>query len=298
MYGGVRQCLRRGVRGAIIYGHTRWGKTYGIRYCSRLLKQDLPRVVVLTVSSPRNPPRSEGGFFGVLLESAQHARPDTGSGFRLRRRLYNRYSELVANASGNTLVLFVDEAQRLEILHYEWLRDVQDKLGERGIRMFVFLVGQPGILNSRSAFCSDVDTSQIVSRFMVDVMPFSGLRAAADLKMPLDAYDRSAFPEDSDWTYTRFFLPRAFDAGFRLGDQMQVVWNTFEAVHRLGRFDFPLEIPMEYLARSVELALSTNMEHDGSCFALSGACWEQAIAESNFVAALQALRIIFVDQAN
>jgi hypothetical protein len=59
MYSRVRQCIRRGVAGAVIYGHTRWGKTYAIRYCVRLLHLELPRVAVLTIGMPRNPSRSE-----------------------------------------------------------------------------------------------------------------------------------------------------------------------------------------------------------------------------------------------
>jgi hypothetical protein len=58
-----------------------------------------------------------------------------------------------------------------------------------------------------------------------------------------------------------------------------------------------MEIPMEYLARSVEIALTRNMEHDSVRFELSRACWDEAVEESNFVAALEALRIIFVDEA-
>lgn len=297
MYARVRHCLRRGVTGALIYGHTRWGKTYAVRYCVRLLRHELPRVVVLTFGMPQNPSRSEALFFGMLLEAARHARPDSGTALQRRLRLYHKLGELVARASGNTLVVFVDEAQRLELEHYEWLRDVQDELGRRGIRMFVFLVGQPGLLNRRSAFTQNVDTSQIVSRFMIDEMRFAGLSASSDLKMSLAAYDTSIFPEDSGWTYTRFFLPRAFDDGFRLGAQQQILWDAFEAAHRLARFDFPMELPMEFLARSVEIALTGNMDHDGPRFALSRACWDEAVSESNFVAALEALRIIFVDDA-
>jgi type II secretory pathway predicted ATPase ExeA len=205
MYARIRQCLRRGVTGAVIYGHTRWGKTYAVRYCVRLLRHELPRIVVLTLGMPQNPSRSESLFFGMLLDVAQHARPDSGTALQRRLRLYHKLAELVARVSGNTLVIFVDEAQRLELEHYEWLRDVQDELGRRGIRMFAFLVGQPGILNRRSAFRQNVDTSQIVARFMIDEMRFAGMQQAADLKMSLAAYDSSIFPEGSDWTYTRFF---------------------------------------------------------------------------------------------
>ncbi|MGF6265329.1 hypothetical protein OKW49_006322 [Paraburkholderia youngii] len=295
MYARVRRCIRRGVSGAVIYGHTRWGKTYAVRYCVRLLRHELPRVAVLTLGMPQNPSRSEALFFGMLLDVAQHARPDSGSALQRRLRLYHKLAELVTRASGNTLVMFVDEAQRMEIEHYEWLRDVQDELGRRGIRMFVFLVGQPGLLNRKSAFRQSVDTSQIVSRFMIDELQFAGLRSAGDLKMPLMAYDSSVFPEGSGWTYTRYFLQRAFDTGFRLGTQQPLLWEAFETAHRLARFDFAMEIPMEYMARAVEIALSRNMEHDRPHFELSRACWDEAVEESSFVAALEALRIIFVD---
>ncbi|WP_176317566.1 ATP-binding protein [Burkholderia vietnamiensis] len=297
MYARVRLCLRRGIAGAVIYGHTRWGKTYAIRYCARLLHHDLRRIVVLSLGMPQNPSRSEALFFGMLLEATRHERADSGSALQRRLRLYHRLAEMVERAGGNTLVVFVDEAQRLELEHYEWLRDVQDELSRRGIRMFTFLVGQPGILNRKSSFKQNVDTSQIVARFMVEEMRFAGLRGAGDLKMPLGAYDSSVFPEGSGWNYTRFFLQRAFDHGFRLGEQHELLWEAFDAAHRCARFDFPMEIPMEYLARAIEIALTDNMEHDAPGFALSAACWGQAVDESNFVAALEELRIVFVDEA-
>ncbi|MFM0082803.1 hypothetical protein P0D72_28620 [Paraburkholderia sediminicola] len=191
--------------------------------------------------------------------------------------------------------MFVDEAQRLELEHYEWLRDVQDEMERRGIRMYTFLVGQPGILNRKTSFRQSIDTSQIVSRFMIEEIRFEGFRSAADLEMSLSTYDESVFPEGSDWTFTRFFFQRAYDAGFRLGQQHERVWDAFSQVHRQARFDFTMEIPMEYVARTIEIALVENMSHDASDFALSPASWAQAVDESNYVAALEDLRIIFVD---
>ncbi|MBT2792883.1 AAA family ATPase [Paraburkholderia strydomiana] len=297
MYARVRQCIRRGVAGALIYGHTRWGKTYAIRYCVRLLQLELPRAAILTIGMPRNPSRSEALFFGMLLKAAQHERPDSGTALQRRLRLYHKLAELVERAAGNKLIVFVDEAQRLELEHYEWLRDVQDELERRGVRVFTFLVGQPGILNRKSSFRQSVDTSQIVSRFMIDELRFEGFRSADDLKMSLGAYDTSTFPYRSEWPYTRFFLQRAFDTGYRLGKQHRVLWEAFDAAHRRARFDFTMEIPAEYLARTVEIALTDNMQHDAADFALSQASWSQAVEESNFVAALEELRIIFVDEA-
>jgi len=43
-------------------------------------------------------------------------------------------------------VLFADEAQNLHELHYEWLRDLHDELENNALRLFVFLVGQPQLM--------------------------------------------------------------------------------------------------------------------------------------------------------
>ncbi|WP_281663818.1 ATP-binding protein [Paraburkholderia fungorum] len=295
MYMRILRCVRHGVSGAIIYGHTRWGKTYAIRYCVRLLREELPRSAILHVGMPQNPSRSEGLFFGMLLAAARHDRPDSGSALQRRFRLYNRLAEMVERVSGKSLIVFVDEAQRLEIEHYEWLRDVQDELERRGVRMYTFLIGQPGILNRKTSFRQSIDTSQIVSRFMIEEMRFEGFRSAADLEVPLSAYDESVFPEGSDWTFTRFFFQRAYDAGFRLGGQNELVWDAFSEAHRRARFDFTMELPMEFVARAVEFALGENMLHDAPDFALSPALWARAVDESDYIAALEDLRIVFVD---
>lgn len=55
---------------------------------------------------------------------------------------------------------------------------------------------------------------------------------------------------------------------------------------------------MEYVARTVEIALVENMNHDVSGFALSPALWAQAVEESDYVAALEDLRIVFVDDVS
>jgi len=105
MYMRILRCIRRGVSGALIYGHTRWGKTYAIRYCVRLLRDELPRTAIFHLGMPQNPSRSESLFFGMLLAAARHERPDSGTALQRRFRLYNRLAEIVERASGKSLAL-------------------------------------------------------------------------------------------------------------------------------------------------------------------------------------------------
>jgi hypothetical protein len=260
-----------------------------------MLREELPNAAILHLGMPQNPSRSEGHFFGMLLAAARHERPDSGSALQRRFRLYNRLAEMVERASGRLLIVFVDEAQRLELEHYERLRDMQDEMERRGIRMFTILVGQPGILHRKTSSRQSIDTSQIVSRFTIEEMRFDGFRSPADLKVSLSAYDESVFPEGSDWTFTRFFFQRAYDAGFRLGRQNELVWEAFGDAHRHARFDFAMELPMEFVARAVEIVLGENAKEDASGSAPSQALWALAVEESDYIAALKDLRIVFVD---
>jgi len=58
--------------------------------------------------------------------------------------------------------------------------------------------------------------TQIVARLMVEELAFYGIRNAQDVATCLNGYDQTAYPEGSQWSFTRFYLPQAFDAGYRL----------------------------------------------------------------------------------
>ena len=295
MYLRVKKLIRLRTPGGIIFAHPRFGKTYGVRYVMSVLKADYPRAVMLTFGCQKKKTRSEDAFFTVLLDAAAHPGALTGTVTKKRAKLNDRIVELVDRSGYNWFVMFADEAQRLDVIEYEWLRDVHDELERRGIRMITLLVGQPQLLNQKSALRMSRET-QIVSRFMIDEMQFRGIMSADDLATCLAGYDDACYPENSDWPYTRFFLPAAYSTGFRLVNQAAILWAVFLAAHKAARFEHALEIPMQYFARSVEIALLENADLDDYNFALTPEMWRNAVAESNFVSAEEELRIVMREE--
>jgi hypothetical protein len=295
MYLRVKKLIRLRTPGGIIFAHPRFGKTYGVRYVMQVLKEDYPKAVILNFGCQKKKSRSEDAFFSVLLEAAGHSGALTGSITKKRSKLNDRIMELVDRSGHNWFVMFADEAQRLDVMEYEWLRDVHDELERRGVRMITLLVGQPQLLNQKSALRVSRQT-QIVARFMIDEMQFRGIISADDMATCLAGYDDACFPAQSDWPYTRFFLPAAYSTGFRLVDQAATLWSIFLEAHREARFEYALEIPMQYFARSVEIALLENAEHDDYNFVLTAAMWSHAVAESNFVSAQEELRIVMTEE--
>lgn len=282
----IKRLIRNHTPGAIVYADPRVGKTYAIRYVQNALREDYPGVVCLSWGTENKPKPSEDAFFTTLLEAAGHPEALKGNSTRKRRRLIERLTELVDSSEYNWFIMFADEAQRLGTVEYEWLRDVHDCLERKGIRMITLLVGQPQLLHQKTAFRQSSQT-QIILRFMVSEMRFDGLADPDGIATCLQGYDAAIFPDGTDWTYTRFFLPRAYDAGFRLVDQAAMVWAAFRRADVKAGLAFAAEIPMQYFAHTVEIALESNMHKDAADFKFTAAMWDEAVAESFYGNALE-----------
>ncbi|UUZ76051.1 hypothetical protein LP414_32325 [Polaromonas sp. P1(28)-13] len=134
----------------------------------------------------------------------------------------------------NLLVVFADEAQKLEIEEYEWLREVHDELERNGYRMVTFLIGQPQLKNVKSALKESRQT-QIVGRFMIDDIEFHGVRTAEEAASCLLGYDTACYPNEQ-WPFTRFFLPQAWSQGLRLVNEAAALWYEFDDAHNSAGF--------------------------------------------------------------
>lgn len=74
---------------------------------------------------------------------------------------------------------------------------------------------------------------------------FFGIRNANDVATCLAGYGQTTFPRGTDWTFTRFYLQQAVDAGYRLVDDAQILWDAFVKIHNKAGLAGTLEIPME-----------------------------------------------------
>ncbi|MCE3602817.1 ATP-binding protein [Massilia sp. P8910] len=285
----VKKIVRLRIPGGIIYALPRYGKTYGIRYVIYELRAEYPDAVCISFGCEKKKSPSEDAFFFNLLAAAGHRGAAPGSVTKKRARLIERICELVDRSSHNWVVFFADEAQRLESLEYNWLHDVHNELERKGIRMITILVGQPQLLNRKSSFIQGRET-QIVLRFMLDEMRFDGIRSPEDIATCLGGYDIACYPEGTDWTFTRFYYPEAVANGMSLEHQAGPLWDAFLDAHNAAGFGFDMEIPMQYFAHAVEIALEENSKHDCANFIFSRAMWDEAVKDCAYVAAQQALQ--------
>lgn len=75
------------------------------------------------------------------------------------------------------------------------------------------------------------------------------------------------------------------DAGYRLVDDAQVLWEAFAAIHNKAGLAGALEIPMESFTRAVEIVLKESELQDAAQYRPSAQLWTQAVRSSGYVQA-------------
>ncbi|KMZ11254.1 Type II secretory pathway, component ExeA (putative ATPase) [Candidatus Burkholderia humilis] len=161
---------------------------------------------------------TETAFFSALLTMARHKASSRRDPTQLRHRLTQRLLEIADQSHSSDILVFLDEAQHLGSSEVEWLRDIHDEL--EGVRLVTMLIGQPSLRARKSIFQRDGE-EQIVARFMTEELPFHGVRSAHECSACLQGYDQGRISRNSGWTHTRFFPPRAWDAGMRLAPKAE-----------------------------------------------------------------------------
>lgn len=283
----IQRTLRFRNPGAIVYGRSRFGKSRAIEFLSQMLARKDAKLPVLSLECQRKKSPSELAFFANLLVAASHRANTGGTTTAMRQRLNNRLREIAERSNANRIVLFADDAQRLYEIEYEWLQEVHDELRrDSAVTLVTFLVGTPLLRGQKSLFQSQ-GLDQLVARFMVDELPFRGLLSAQDCATCLHSYDVTIEPARSGWTYTKFFLPLAFDAGLRLGTFGAQVWDAFVDAHHEARLPGDVEIPMEYFTRTVEYVLTEQANNDSRKLTLDASVWNEAVQFSGFHLALE-----------
>ncbi len=285
----IDECLFLYISGALIHGRPRMGKSYAIEFVRRDLEQRFPKLSIYKMRCTRSQAPSENSFFATLLNAARHPAQSGASKSALRGRLVHKLRQVADQRGDDRVVLFIDEAQNLREIEYEWLRDVHDELENHELRLFTFLVGQTQLLAQKSVLQAQ-DKDQIVARFMVEELAFKGIACGGECAAVMAAYDHGEFPAASGWSYTRFYVPQAYSAGLRLGESGALLWAAFEDAHINARLEGPVEIPMKYFTSAIEAALLLSAERDAPTLTFDAGFWAQMVERSRYVMARHATR--------
>ncbi len=264
--------------GAFLFARPRMGKTRCAVAIRRLLLAEFPDIYVMYLSADKTNSSSSLGFLGDLIASEDLVLGKRLSAKDAFLRLLAHIETMVHSQSGNHVVLVIDEMQLLAEADFITLLVLQNRLEQKNIALTTLGFAQPEILHVRTAL--GVNKSfNLIARFLAEPIVFDGCGSREDLEFILQAYDdEKRYPENSDWSYTRFFLPDAYKAGFRLQNYSGLIWSNLLAAAEPLRTK---TVPMEHLTRTIEHLLLANRNDDLETFRLDSQLVEKAVDASN-----------------
>ncbi|SDD53498.1 AAA domain-containing protein [Paenibacillus sp. CF095] len=272
--------------GMIVYGRPRIGKTFAVVFALENLPQYLNAPIpIFIVNSNSYKFPNEGKFFADLLRGFNFPFKARRQSDEMRNQIVNFLKEKAELSRLRRVILIMDEAQVLTESHYVWLMDIYNELAQAKISMTVICVGQEELLTRRTFFLGQ-RKSQIIGRFMTHEHRFFGITSLDDIRAVLRCYDLSeisAYPENSDWSYTRYFFPEGYEKGHRLEDAAPLIYKQFQDLRSEHGVHSKFEIPMEYFAYAVENALKVYGAHGEQLEWISDQHWVESIKISGYI---------------
>lgn len=243
------------VPGGIVYGAPRLGKSRAIKYIKKVFDYKYPNQWInLSILTRKRKTPNEDSFFEFFLKDVGHQLYSVGKASAKRDRLANFLLDKGFQTTRNQIVLFIDDAQRLTNIEYDWLMDIYNELESFGITLTTVLFGQTELSQRRNLFLTT--DKQIVGRFMIHEERFFGVRSLKELEYLLASYDSiTEYPEGSNCSYTRFFFPEGFDKGYRLEYEKNNIWNSFSELRAEYGINKKIEVPMHYIIAIINFVL-------------------------------------------
>ncbi|MBV35832.1 MAG: hypothetical protein CMP47_10350 [Rickettsiales bacterium] len=274
----IHNHLWTGKPGAFIHGTARAGKTTSFLNIKNSIQARSG--VCLPVLYTSMPPRDKNTIREVHYKCLTH----TKLSFNRRATCNDLANTLIAHlmelshlTEYKTVILIVDEIQRLTPSQIEVFSELYDSLYENNLRLCVFMIGNSSGSNTLLADLELDINESIRGRFFTERHQFKGIHSKQDVQFILKLYDQLRFPIESGPTYTEYFTEKEFVNGFRLAQLSSIVWDTFNEYRK------ELKIttwPAQYFFSAINLLLpdylykygAENVESDmiAACIEASG----------------------------
>ncbi|MCE4539652.1 hypothetical protein LXT12_20580 [Pelomonas sp. P7] len=288
VYEAIAQSVVHRTPGSPFIGDFRMGKTRTIGAVRRQLQKTFPNVPVALLIAKQHDNPSERAFFGDVLNDFRHSAALSGSAAERRLRLLTIITSAAMSMGSDRYVIFIDEGQNWDLQEYVWLRDLTNDLVERGVVCIVIVFGHSELNALRDRVISSGRTD-LLGRFFLTPRPFRGLSNVAELRKTLEAFDRRErheFPEGSGVCMAEFFMPVAFEDGWRMAAEADDLWAAFQRVaSRRGRTAG--NIGMQWVMSTIRSMLFSGMDADAPGFKFGVETLVQCVESSEYESSLQ-----------
>lgn len=273
--------------GTCFIAEFRIGKTEGMNVLRNELASTFPSLPVGIVIAKDHTNASERVFYGDLLEDYRHGAAQSGTAADRRRRVLSLWEAEARSKGSDRYVLLVDEGQCYGEEQLTWLRDCTNDMKKAGVVMITIIFAHPKLRTIRESLIARRRTD-LIGRFLLTPRDFRGIANIVELRHLLSAYDNAAlheFPQGSGISMSEFFLPAAFDNGWRLEREADLMWSAFSTISsRSGKK--PENLGMQWVTGAVRNFLFASYELDNALFLGDDEKWLYAVEASGYESSL------------
>lgn len=207
----------------------------------------------------------------------------------IRTKVLHEIESRLRNQLGRHWVLVIDELQALSMEDFEHLQHIQNELALHNIDTTLIGFSQTQIAHKINLL-SQQKRVELIVRFLNEVWDLPYCADQGWIGQTLKSYDSDfTYPTGSDCSYTQFFLPQAYAAGFRIAAAAPDIYKVMATSAKA--LSLPL-VPTEYIFEVCRLVLIRSSEQDGAGFTLSREDIESAVIESKLKDYVEVLKTI------
>jgi hypothetical protein len=262
-------------QGAYIEEVTGQGKTCAMEMIQKQLLVDFEGLACVSFNAKTNRFPAPRGFYKEFLSRMGYPKL-TGDTWDVRARATKKLEESAVQSPWGSVWLWIDEAQALNSDEFLFLRDLQNDLRKVEADLIVILTGEEPALSERLDQVKWNHSRSVPDRFAVERLKLDGYNVA-DLQALLAEMDRAEWPQNSGITWTQFFFPKAFEAGFRALSQADSCMGAL-ADAKLLRGDDTCQARL--LRHVLERFFLDNAQYDTSKMVIPVAAWENAVGDA------------------
>lgn len=260
----------------------RAGKTTSASMIASKIKETIPHLAIQMIVAKSHDKVIEKQFFGDLCDSFHLTAQGTAED--RSRRIRKGIHAACQAAGGDQFLMIIDEGQNWYEKQWEWLRDMSNLLMvENKVTLTTATFGDLRLVDMQTRL--KTTRQDLWARFMMKSTIFNSIRSKEDLKFFLQQLDdqvRHEYPKGSGIAYSEFFLPRAFEAGWRLESETSLIWDAF--VRAAARVNKKIsQIGMQWVCDTVVDFLVRLSPDDHAGFTGGDEAWDSAVEFSRFV---------------
>ena len=283
VYSVVEQVIVHHDPGTCFAGAFRMGKSLGLESVRAECARTFPDIPSHILIAKDHLDPNEAEFYGDILEDYRHGGARSGRAGERKKKIFARWEAEARSKASDRYLLFVDEAENWKEQELIWLRDMTNVMEKRNVEIQTLMFGDTALLLRRAELLEQRRTD-LIGRFLLSLHEFHGHQGPEDLTETfalLDNAEKYDFPSGSGIAMSQFFLPRAFQNGWRMASEAPTCWAEFvEVASRKG--SAAKNVGMQWVMRAIRNFLFAHVSKDSAVFMGTHEEWLLAVEASGF----------------